>query len=90
MAFTKLRQVFVKTPILYYFDLKYHIWVKTDALGYTIGGVLSQLTLEGWWHLVAFFSYKMISAETKYETHDGKFLAIIKVFKTWKHYLEGF
>ena len=31
----------------------------------------------------------MIPAETRYETHDGELLAIIKVFKTWKHYLES-
>ena len=31
----------------------------------------------------------MIPAETRYETYDGKFLAIVKVFKTWRHYLEG-
>ena len=41
------------------------------------------------WHLVAFFSKKMISAEIWYKTHNGKFLAIVKVFKTWCHYLKG-
>ncbi len=31
----------------------------------------------------------MIPIETWYETHNGELLAIIEVFKTWKHYLEG-
>ena len=31
----------------------------------------------------------MIPAETRYETHDSEFLAIVEVFKTWKHYLKG-
>ena len=31
----------------------------------------------------------MIPAETWYETHEGKLLAIVEVFKTWRHYLEG-
>ena len=31
----------------------------------------------------------MISIETWYKTHDGKLLAIIEVFKTWRYYLEG-
>ena len=31
----------------------------------------------------------MIPAETWYETHDSKLLAIVEVFKTWRHYLEG-
>ncbi len=31
----------------------------------------------------------MILAETWYKIHNGKLLAIVKIFKTWKHYLEG-
>ena len=46
LAFTKLRQAFVKALILHYFDPKYHIWIEMDALGYAIGGVLSQLILD--------------------------------------------
>ena len=38
---------------------------------------------------MAFFSYKMIPAETRYKTYDGELLAIIEAFKTWRHYLEG-
>ena len=30
----------------------------------------------------------MITAETKYEIHDGELLAIVQAFKTWRHYLE--
>ena len=44
LAFTKLRQAFLKAPILYHFDLERHIRIETDASGYAIGGVLSQLT----------------------------------------------
>ena len=31
----------------------------------------------------------MIPAETRYETYKSKLLAIVKAFKTWRHYLEG-
>lgn len=31
----------------------------------------------------------MIPAETRYKTHNGKLLAIVEVFKTWRHYLKG-
>ena len=90
-AFTKLRQAFIQTPILYHFDLERHIWVETDASGYVIGEVLSQLTSDdsGQWHPVAFFSKKMILTKTRYETHDGELLAIVEAFNTWRHYLEG-
>ena len=90
-AFIELRQAFIKAPILHQFDLERHIRVETDASGYAIGRVLSQLTSDdsGRWHPVAFFSRKMIPAETRYETHDGELLAIVEAFKTWRHYLEG-
>ena len=38
---------------------------------------------------MTFFSKKMIPIKTRYKTHDNKLLAIIEVFKTWKHYLKG-
>ena len=31
----------------------------------------------------------MIPTESWYETHNSKFLAIVKAFKTWRHYLKG-
>ena len=31
----------------------------------------------------------MIPIETWYETHNSKLLAIVKTFKTWRHYKEG-
>ena len=89
LAFTELRQAFLKAPILHHFDPERHIWIETDASGYAIGGILSQLTSEGRWHPVAFFSRKMILAETRYKTHDGELLPIVEAFKTWRHYLKA-
>ena len=45
LAFTKLKQVFVKALIFYHFDSEYYIQVETDVPGYAIVGVFSQLTL---------------------------------------------
>ena len=94
-AFNQLRQAFTEAPILRHFDPECHIRIETNASGYAIGGVLSQLTSDhltsnqGQWHPVAYFSRKMIPAETWYKTHDGELLAIVEAFKTWRHYLEG-
>ena len=67
LAFAELRHALVKAPILYHFDPERHIRIETDASEYVIGGVLSQLTSNnlGRWHPVAFFSQKMIPAETR-------------------------
>ena len=101
LAFTQLRQTFVEAPIFHHFDSKSHIRIETDASGYAIGGILSQLSSGtrpdkvgtkddlSQQHLVDFFFRKMILVETRYKTHKGELLAIIKVFKTWRHYLEG-
>ena len=84
LVFTKIRQVFVKAPILYHFDPKHYIWVETDVSGYAIGVILSQLILDNLsqWHLVIFFFQKIIPAETKYKTHNDEILAIVEAFKT--------
>ncbi len=44
----------------------------------------------GQWHLITFFSWKIIPAETRYKNHDQELLAIVKAFKIWRHYLEGY
>ena len=90
MAFTKLRQAFIKALILHHFDLECHIWVETDRSGYAISGVFNQLILDnsGRWYLVTFFSKKTIPAETRYETYNNELLTIVEVLKTWRHYLK--
>ena len=89
-AFTQLRQAFTKAPILQHFDPWRHIRIETNASGYAIGGILTQMTSEkGQWHPVANYSQKMIPAETRYETHNAEVLAIVEAFKNWCHYLKS-
>ena len=75
-TFNCLWLAFTKALILWHFDPKCNIYIQIDALGYTINGVLSQLvsgtssdrivtkTNLGQWHPVAFFSRKLIFADT--------------------------
>lgn len=88
--FNHLRQAFNEAPILWHFVPECHIRIESDASGYAIGGVLSQLTDLGQWHPVAYFLRMMIPAETKYETHDGELLAFVEAFKTWRHHLKKY
>ena len=90
LAFSRLRQAFTKALILHHFDLERYIRIETDASGYVIGDILSQLIPESsQWHPVSFFFKKIIPAETRYETHNQELLTIVDVLKTWRHYLEG-
>ena len=93
--------MFTKAPIFQNFNLKYHIWFETNVSGYAISRLLSQLTSKtnpggvitkadlGQWYSVVFFFRKMIPNKTWYKNHDGKLLAIIEAFKTWRHYLKS-
>lgn len=38
---------------------------------------------------LVFFSQKIISTEICYKTHYPKLLAILDIFKTWCHFLDG-
>ena len=69
-AFNYLWLAFTEAPILEHFDLKCHIQIETDALGYAISSVLSQLASKfrsdgvvtktdfSQWHPVTFFGKK--------------------------------
>ena len=76
-AFNHLWLAFIEVLIFQHFDLKSHIWIKTNASSYAIDGVLNSFKLDsdalpddsnksdfGQWHLVAYFFRKMIPAKT--------------------------
>lgn len=88
-AFTWLKQAFCSSQILAHFDPRMRIRIETDASQFAIAAILSQLQEDGQWRPVAFWSRKLIPAETRYETHDQELLAIVAAFKQWRHYLEG-
>ena len=86
-SFNQLRKAFTKVSILQHFDPECHIRIETNASGYTIKRVLSQLTFkhltsdQSQWHPVAYFLRKMILVETWYKIYNGKLLAIVEAFK---------
>ena len=92
-AFDELKRRFSNQPLLTHYDPALPLLIETDASGFAIGAVLSQQRIipgmSAHWHPIAYYSRKMIPAETRYETHDGEMLAIVAAFKQWRHYLEG-
>lgn len=86
-AFEQLKTAFTTAPVLKHFNSELPIPVETDASGYAIRGILSQLHT-GVWHPVAYYSRKQIPAETRYDTHEKELLAIVESFKHWRHYCE--
>ena len=68
-AFNYLRQTFIKALILQYFNFKSFFQIEINVSVYIINRVLSQLNLNSYklqnqWHPIAYFSRKMIFAET--------------------------
>ena len=45
LGFAKLKQAFIKIPIIYYFDPKCYMCIRSNLSDYSIDKVLSQLTL---------------------------------------------
>lgn len=92
-AFRELKDVFSTAPVLRHFDPERHMRMETDASGYAVGGILSQpwVNEDGktLWHPIAYMSRKLSDAEGIYETHDKELLAIVEMFKRWRHYLHG-
>ncbi|KAJ1602009.1 hypothetical protein NDA14_000565 [Ustilago hordei] len=74
-AFHKLVQAFMTAGVLQHFNYHLPTRLETDASDFAIAGVLKQ-EHEGCWHLVAFYSRKMSSAEKNYEIHDKELLAV--------------
>ena len=87
-AFEELKHHFTSAPILRHFDPDLLIRLHTDASGFAISGILSQLH-DSHWHPVAYFSRKCIPAECNYGTPDLEMLAIVESMRHWRHYLEG-
>lgn len=87
-AFRTLLEAFTKAPLLRFFDPARPIRVETDASGFGMAGILSQLYKEVW-HPVAFWSKKFTPAERNYATSDQELYAIVWSFKHWRQYLEG-
>ena len=89
-AFQKLKQAFASASMLRHYDPAKPTRLETDASGFALAGVITQQQEPGGlWYPVAFWSRKMLPAEMNYETHDQELLAIVEVFKVWRHYLLG-
>jgi len=64
-------------------------WIEVDSLDFATGAVLSQqLTMDGKWHPVAFYSKSLSSVEQNYKIHNKEMLAIIRALEEWRHFLE--
>ncbi|WP_176450074.1 ribonuclease H family protein, partial [Klebsiella pneumoniae] len=83
-AFDELKRRFTKSPVLSMYDPDHNTYVEVDALGFTMGAVLSQKGGNGKWHPIAFHSESMNNAEHNYEIYGKEMLTIICALQAWR------
>src|ERR1051325_9799078 len=89
LSFNKLKESFLKHPILQMVDETKPFEIECDASAFASGAVLLQRDTNGDKHPVSYFSKAHTPAERNYAIPDQEFMAIIKALKEWRHYLEG-
>nr|XP_039268356.1 uncharacterized protein K02A2.6-like [Styela clava] len=88
-AVNKLKESIASPPILAHFNPNAQTIVTTDASGYAVGAVLSQIDRQGNEKPVAFASKTLSNTERKYSTCEREALASIYACEHWHIYLYG-
>jgi len=63
--------------------------VETDILDFVLGACLLQKYINRVWHLVIYYSRKLILLELNYDIYNKELLSIVAVFKEWRVFLQG-
>ena len=88
-AFDTLRHAFQQAPMLISPDSTRPFVLHTDASDFAIGATLGQEVPGEGIRPIAFFSKKLIPAETRYPVHDRELLAIVRALQAFRHLLDG-
>ena len=88
-AFDTLKVKLLSKPVMKNPDFQKEFIIQTDASGFGVGAVLSQLDDNGEEHPIAYFSCKLLPKEQKYATVEKECLAIKLGIKAFEPYLLG-
>ena len=80
MLFKKVKELFIKEPVLRIYKLSLLIKVKTDASDFILRVYLTQQHPNGW-HLVIYYSQKITPAELNYNIYNKELLGIVTALK---------
>ena len=87
-AFDRLREPLMREPLLIYPDMKEEFILDTDASGFGLGGVLSQVR-DGQERVVAYASFGLRPTQRNYCTTKRELLAVVSMIHHFRHYLWG-
>lgn len=88
-AFDALKKAITSEPVLTIFDPEKPTELETDASDYAIAGQIGQRDEQGRLKPIAFFSAKLKGPELNYPIYDKEFMAIVRCFEEFRHYLQG-
>src|ERR1700733_2143998 len=86
-AFEKLKKQICEELVLLQPDQKKPFKIEVDASNYACGAVLMQCNDKDVLHPVAFFSKTMNEAQCNYDVYNRELLALVEMFRHWRHYL---
>ena len=87
-AFNSSKEMLAKATLLHHPKPEALTNITTDASDVAVGAVLQQY-IEGAWRPIAYFSKKLLPAETRYSTFDRELLAIYLSIRHFRHFVEG-
>ena len=83
-AFDRMKEILVCAPVLAMYDPELPTVVEADSSGYGLGGVVSQVGLDGLLRPIGFFSRKLTAAEINYQIHDKELLSIVSTIRHFR------
>ena len=87
-AFASLKQAISNIAFIKYYEPQVPLSLTTDASDVAVGAVLQQFTQREWRPL-AFFSKRLMPAESRYSAFGRELLAVYLAIRHFRHMLEG-
>lgn len=84
-----IQRALSRAPVLTIADPERLKIVTTDASGFAVGAVLSQVEDDGIIRPIAYASKRMLPAETRYAVYEQELLAVKTALEAWRPYLHG-
>ena len=88
-SFDLLKKHFTEEPVLMMPDHTRPFQIRVDSSLFATGGILTQMDTNGDRHPCAYLSKSLTKKQRNYDTGDRELLAIVRVLKEWRHYIQG-
>jgi len=88
-SFLKLKEAFLKQPVLRYPNTDLPFFVMTDTSLFASGAVLMQKDSNGDLHPCTYYSKTFAPAERNYDIYGHELLVVIHTLEKWRQYLTG-